>query len=80
MESLAIRGLLAALRWRQILDEVRSADRVGEAPGQVWRRTLVLAAVWALALAAAIGLGHLEIFLLAAPFSMGVFLLLPTRT
>jgi hypothetical protein len=61
------------------LDEVKWVERYREVLTQDGRRTIVLAIVWALALAIGIGLNQLEIFLLSAPFSAGVFLLLPTR-
>lgn len=42
-------------------------------------QTAVLATVWALALVASLSLRQLEIFLLLAPLSAGIYLLFPAR-
>ncbi len=42
-------------------------------------RTTSLAILWGLALAASLTLQQLEIFLLLAPLSAGLYLLLPSR-
>lgn len=61
------------------MNEDKRVERYGEALGQGGRRTLALALLWALALAAGIVLNRLEIFLLCAPLSAGLFLLVPHR-
>lgn len=62
------------------MDEIGELGRYDEATGGEAHRVLVLALVWGAALVVSVALNELEIFLLSAPFSAGVFLLLPTRS
>lgn len=49
-----------------------------KAPAQ--RKTVLLAVTWALALAIGVTVSQLEIFLLFAPLSAGIYLLTPGNT
>jgi hypothetical protein len=50
----------------------------GESPREKYK-TLALAAIWVLALTVGLTLRHLEIFLVLAPLSAGIYLLISSR-
>jgi len=65
---------------RNSMDQVGKLGFYREAAGGDAKLSLVLALVRAAALLVSVALNELEIFLLSAPFSAGVFLLLPTHS